>query len=90
MNNRIILNKSIKEVNARYEIGCYSEGMEKISKSELKKILDVVYLEYTDVDIKIRKKNYVVEIATVDNEKDFILMTREEYISRYGNERYQD
>lgn len=90
MNNRIILDKAIKEINERYEIGCYSDGMEKISKSELKKILDVVYLEYTDVDIKIRKKNYVIEIATVDNEKDFILMTREEYISRYGNERYQD
>lgn len=29
MSNRIILDKSIKEVNARYEIGCYSDGMEK-------------------------------------------------------------
>lgn len=32
----------------------------------------------------------MVEIATVDNEKDFILMTRDEYINRYGNERYKD
>lgn len=90
MNNRTILDKAIKEVDVRYEIGCYSEGMEKISKAELKKVLDVIDLEYTDVDIKIRKKKYVVEIATVDNEKDFILMTREEYIDRYGDERYQD
>ena len=88
MNNRNILKRLIKLVDEGYEIGCYSELMNDISQEELIKVIEEIDQEYTDVDIKINGKNYVVEICTVDNEKDFIVLSREEYINRYGNERY--
>ena len=40
--------------------------------------------------IKALKKLYVVEISMCDNEIDFNLLTQEEYISRYGCERWEE
>ena len=90
MTNREVLEKEIKKINKDWEIGTYYSDMDRISKKELKKVIENLMLEYTDVDVQIRKKNYVVEIATVDNDKDFMIMTREEYIARYGDERYEE
>lgn len=90
MSNKEILEKAIKKINKDYKIGTYYDDMERLSKKELQKVIDNVSEEYTDVDVQIRRKNYVVEIATVDNDKDFMIMTREEYIARYGDERYEE
>jgi hypothetical protein len=69
------------------EIGCWDEIMELLSKKELNKILaNIEYQEDTDVSIK--RKKYVVEIDTIENEIDFSVLTKEEYINRYGDERY--
>ena len=66
------------------------KNIEKISKKELKKVIDFICGDSTDVDIYIRKKLYIVEISMCDNEIDFNLLTQEEYISRYGDERWEE
>lgn len=73
-----------------FSLGCWDKNIEKISKKELKKVIDSICGDSTDVDIYIRKKLYVLQISIVDNEIDFNLLTKDEYISRYGSERWEE
>lgn len=86
--NKEIIIEKLKEMN--FQIGCYDVKIDKVSKAEFQKILNSLNDESTDIDIKIRRVEYVVEIQTVDDEKDFSIMTKNEYISRYGDERYDE
>jgi hypothetical protein len=78
--------QQLKKQSEKYTIGCYSEDMEKVPQKELQKIIDVLGQEYTDIYIHIRGKLYIVELATVDNEKDFVLLEGTQYFSRYGED----
>lgn len=70
-------------------IGCYHEEIDLLSEKELDKVIsNVEYQE--DTDVKIKRKNYVVEIDIVDNEVDLKVLTKAEYIDRYGDSRYTD
>lgn len=83
-------NKEIIEIKANKDglvIGCWDDKMESLNKKELQKVLDS--MEY-DVDVKIGRKLHVVEIDVVDNEIDFSVLTKGEYINRYGDERWED
>ena len=71
------------------KIGCYSELMEKITKKEFEKVFDNA-LHEADTDVKINRKDYVVQIDRVEEEIDFVIISKSEYINRYGNERYED
>lgn len=90
MTNKEILQKKINNLEGNFTLGCYNKDIEKLSKIELMKVINNIDQEYTDVDIRIKRKDYVIEITTVDHEKDFNILTREEYIKRYGNEKYLD
>lgn len=90
MSNRDMIETRLKEVDSNYVIGCYDSLIDKLSKGELNNILKNIDEEYTDIDVMLRGKLHVVEISTVDNEKDFNVLTKEEYISRYGDERWAD
>lgn len=69
-----------------YELGCYSKQLDKIlTKKALNQVLSRLEEEYTDVFIRIRRKLYIVSIATVDNEKDISIYSDTEYFSRFGN-----
>lgn len=76
-------------LQGKYTIGCYDNDIERLSKKELKKVLDNIFEEATDIIVKVRNKVYVVELTTVDEEKDFNLLTKAEYISRYGSEKFE-
>ena len=84
------IQKLVKETGVNFSLGCWDKNIEKISKKELKKVIDSIYGDSTDVDVYIRKKLYVLQISVVDNEIDFNLLTQEEYISRYGDERWEE
>lgn len=71
-------------------IGCYDNTIEKLDAANLHKVLYHIDEEYTDVDVKINDKDFVVEIATVGSEKDLQVLSKMEYINRYGYSRYQD
>lgn len=73
-----------------FKLGTYDKTIDKVSNKEIKKIADLITGDSTDVDIKIRGKEYIVEICNVDLELDFNIITKEEYISRYGNERWEE
>lgn len=83
MSNRDKIEQAVTALG--YEIGCYNKLMDKLSKVALKKVLAELEQEYTDIYINIDRKLHIVEIATVDNEKDFTVRSAIEYFSNYGN-----
>ena len=67
-------------------LGCYDKSLDKVlTTPALKKVLVNLEQEYTDLFLNIKKELYVVEIATVDNEKDIKLFKAVDYFSQYGN-----
>lgn len=69
--------------NEGLKLGCYDNGVDKISKKEFKRVLDNFFFDSGDIEIKIRNKDYILETYRVDNEVDFMLLTKKEYENRY-------
>lgn len=79
-----------KLISLGYELGCYDCLINKVRGKDLINLLSVLDEEATDLDVKINNKEYVIELMTVDNERDLLIITKEEYINRYGSERYEE
>ena len=79
-NKQIIIEKIKSE---GYDIGIYDKFIDKLNKTNLKKVLDNI--RYTsDTKVFIDRKPFIVEIDEVDNEVDFNVLTLKEYEYRYG------
>ena len=79
-NREIILEKVFNE---GYDMGIYDKFLDKLNKSNLKKVLDNI--RYTsDTKVFIDRKPFIVEISECDNEIDFNVLTLKEYQYRYG------
>jgi hypothetical protein len=68
-------------------IGCWDNLMDFLPKKELDKVLKNIEWQ-TDTDVSIKRKSYVVEIDICENAVDFSVLTKEEFIARYGDDRY--
>lgn len=88
MSNKEVIENKVKLLGL--DLGCYNNIIEKIGKKELSKILNELDQEYTDVVVNMRGKIFVVEIATVDREKDFDIKNKAEYIDLYGDEKFDE
>ncbi len=87
MNNKEKIQTEADRLNLK--IGTWNKKIEALSEKELSKV--IVAMEYqNDVDILYLRRRYVVEIDIVGNEIDFSVLSREEYINRYGSDRYED
>ena len=78
-----------------YKEGCIDPMIEKLSKAAIKELIAHIPYASTDVDVKIRGRLHVVEIVVVDDESerrevDIMILTQDEYISRYGDERWDN
>ena len=79
-NKQIIIEKIKSE---GYDIGIYDKFIDKLNKTNLKKVLDNI--RYTsDTKVFIDRKPFIVEIDEVNNEVDFNVLTLKEYEYRYG------
>ena len=79
-NREIILEKVFNE---GYDIGIYDKFLDKLNKSNLKKVLDNI--RYTnDTKIFYNRKPFIVEISECNNEIDFNVLSLKEYEYRYG------
>ena len=79
-NREIILEKVFNE---GYDIGIYDKFLDKLNKSNLKKVLDNI--RYTnDTKVFYNRKPFIVEISECDNEIDFNVLSLKEYEYRYG------
>ena len=79
-------NREIMSVFAKKNgciLGIYHNKLDLLSKNQMTRIEDYIGEEYTDVKFKINGVMHVVEIATVDNEKDVMIMTLKDYKDKY-------
>ena len=84
MNKNVEMIKKAVE-SAGYIIGCIdAKGFEGVTKPQMKKVLNVLGEEYTDIIISKNRRKHVVEVSTVDNEKDIHIYSKDEYINKYG------
>lgn len=88
MTNKEVLTRELHKEGLK--LGCYDRSMEKVSKAQLKNVQQCVTHDYTDIPIKIRGKDFIVEMATVDGEVDFRLLSLEDYIKQYGRNPLED
>ncbi|PLS19058.1 hypothetical protein CVD28_01240 [Bacillus sp. M6-12] len=82
MTNKAKIEEKLNELGL--SMGGYNSELERLSKKELEKVLDNMEYGSTDIQVKIRQKEYVVEVYHVDNEVDFGMLTTEQYENRYG------
>ena len=81
-NREIIVEKVFNE---GYDMGIYDKFLDKINKSNLKKVLDNI--KYTsDTKVFYNRTAYIVQIDnSIDLEVDFNMISLETYISMFGN-----
>lgn len=81
-----VKNEIIKKIKSMgYELGCYDDSLSKLTNKALKEVIKYLDEDSSDVFLMIRNKLYVVEITTVDNEKDVKLYEGLNYFRQYGN-----
>ena len=79
--NREIIVEKLKSEG--YILGCWDKQLDKLNKSNLKKVLDNI--RYTsDTKVFYNRVPFIVEISECDNEIDFNVLTLKEYEYRYG------
>lgn len=72
-----------------YVLGVYDNGLDLLNERWIKKVVNSIG-DDGDVLVYLNRKKYVVELHTVDNEIDLIMYSKEEYISRYGDEFFRE
>ncbi|MFJ8528360.1 hypothetical protein [Bacillus sp. NPDC094106] len=82
--NRDLIVKKLETIDEDLELNCYNSLIEKLSVDELNKVLERLEEEWTDVAVVMENKAYIVEIKTVDNEKDLDILLADVYKNRYG------
>ena len=79
--NREIIIEKLKSEG--YILGCWDKQLDKLNKSNLKKVLDNI--RYTsDTKIFYNRIPFIVEISECNNEIDFNVLSLKEYEYRYG------
>lgn len=94
MRNRVYF-ENIVSKNDLGKLTAYSTKLDELTYDNRRKVLDVLSVigfgESTDVDVFLNRVPYVVEITFIDypeRQIDLQMITRENYINRYGEERY--
>lgn len=96
LTNRALIEESICNLSNELSldedlvIGCYANYIDKLDRTQIYKIIKNLTGDYTDVEVTLGRQRYIVEICYVDNEVDFSIMTKEEYIDRYGTSHDDD
>lgn len=73
-----------------YKLGCYDKAIDNLQKRCINLLLENIDGDSTDVDIVNNGTEYIIEINVVDNEIDLSMITKKDYIARYGNSRYEE
>lgn len=73
------------------EIGIVDNRLKQFNQTTIKKVINNFFGDSTDIDIKYKCKEYVLEIEVIDFKTvDIYLIPKKEYISMYGSARYEE
>ncbi|MEB9467824.1 hypothetical protein P4J10_14210 [Bacillus cereus] len=93
MKNKKLIKETVCKLEDNLKLGCYDEKLENLSKNDLSEILSSIEAyAWGDKEITINQAKHIVEIERVVDEVDLYVLTKEEYIRRYGMslEDYED
>lgn len=99
-NNRKLIENRIEKDNAKYNVNSYLSSYDKridrISTKELDRVIkEIDFQSSGDYDVVIRGNIYVLTCDVVDSDNDnfeidLSLLSQQEYICRYGDERWDE
>ena len=84
MTNRQRIQKEINKKGSNFKIGCWDKQVELLNYNNLKKVINNIG-ENTDVEIHINRKKYICQLTNIDNEIDFNIISRTDYMDQYGD-----
>lgn len=88
MKNKLAIQEKLMSIG--FSLGIYDSEMDKLSKKELKKVLENMEYGDTDIVVMLDKKEYIVEVFYVENEVDFKVTSPKDYAKTYGRIFNQD
>ena len=73
------------------KVSIVDNRLKQFNQTTIKKVIDNFFGDSTDIDIKYKCKDYVLEIDVINfSIVDIKKKKKKEYISMYGNERYEE
>ena len=73
------------------EIGIIDNRVKQFNQTTTKKIISEFIGDSTDIDIKYKCKDYILEMEVIDfSIVDIYMISKKEYISLYGSARYEE
>ena len=82
---KIIINKFLKEQGCQRKEDIDDLVMD-MSDLGFKFLLYKLDEDYTDLLVTIKRKKYVIEISSIDDEKDIYFIPYSDYLHEYGND----
>ena len=87
LDNQLIILQELHRLDLN--LGCYDKKINVLNDRWIKEVIKNIKFQ-SDTIVCISRKKYVVEIDIVDNEVDFNLLSKAEYIDRYGSEFFEE
>ena len=73
------------------KVSIIDNRLKQFNQTTIKKVIDNFFGDSTDIDIRYKCKDYVLEIDVIDFKTvDIYLIPKKEYISMYGSSRYEE
>ena len=73
------------------KVGIVDNRVNQFNQTTIKKIINNFYGDTTDIDIKYKCKDYIIEIEVIDFKiVDIYMIPKKEYINLYGSARYEE
>lgn len=84
--NKETIEYTLENLEYPMQIGCWDEKLKDMSKQSLKDVLNNIKYgaDSGDMEIRINRKKYILEIMVVDYEVDMYATTPAEYEEKYG------
>lgn len=73
------------------KVSIVDNRLKQFNQTTIKKVIDNFFGDSTDIDIKYKCKDYVLEIDVIDfSIVDIYMIPKKEYINMYGSSRYEE
>lgn len=73
------------------KVGIIDNRLKQFNQTTIKKIINNFFGDSTDIDIKYKCKNYILEFNVIDfSIVDIYMIPKNEYIALYGSSRYEE
>lgn len=73
------------------KVGIIDNRVNQFNQTTVKKVINNFFGDSTDIDIRYKCKDYVLEFDVIDfSTVDIYMIPKKEYVSMYGNERYEE